>query len=499
MPFKTQRRRGGFALTALLVAVLSAGLASAVGAQTVTDPRVAEFDPSPDHWAALETGQPAVLRYTLEIYLRGALSPYVTVDMGKPSPAQDGKIRYEFASALAGLNWPTGQFEARVTAVGPGGSASSGASNPFAFSAGTGCALSLTTASILAPAAGGQYSVGVSTGDGCRWAATTSQSWLTLSTTSESGSGTLRVQVRASTLTYSRTGIVYAGGQALTIWQAAGASGPVATTPKLSWPTPLAITQGTPLGALQLNATASVAGAFTYAPQAGTVLPAGTHTLTATFVPADRILYRTATTYTTLVVDAAKFRLSVSRPSGGTISGAGINCGTLASVCQVTMPSSMTLGLQATADKGFSFSRWSGDCTGTNASTWLALNGVKTCGAVFATAAAAPPAGSSTSGGTTAEPEAGSLPAGPPFTLTVSRPTGGTVAGAGINCGSAGSTCQVSMPASMTLGLQAIPDAGYVFSNWTGHCSGTAVSLWLPLTGPRTCGAAFTLARDPIE
>jgi len=491
MPPRTQRRRGGFALIALLAAVLPAAFASPLLAQAVSDPRVAEFDPSPDHWAVLDSGQPAVLRYELEMYLLGAASPLLTVNMGKPSPAQDGKIRYDFTAAVAGLTWPAGQLEARVNAVGPEGSAASDASNPFTFSAASGCALTLSTSTIQAPAAGGQYTVGVSTGSGCRWAAATSQSWLVLSTTSGTGGGTVPIQVRASSSTSSRTGIVYVGGQTLTVWQAAGATGSNANVPVLSWPTPLPITQGTPLGTLQLNATANVPGRFTYSPPAGTVLPAGSHTLTATFVPSDVSFYRTATTYTTLVVDAGRFRLTVPRPSGGTVTGAGINCGTSGSVCQVTMPSSMTLGLQANADTGFVFSSWSGDCTGTSPSTWLTLNGVKTCGAAFRAAAAAPPSGSTTSGGTGTPNPPGSLPAGPPYTLTVSRPTGGTVMGAGINCGSTGSLCSVSMPASMTLGMQAVPDAGHAFSAWTGDCSGTSPSVWLPLTGPRACGAVF--------
>jgi hypothetical protein len=383
MPSRTQRRRGGFALIALLAAVLPAVFASPVLAQTVTDPRAAEFDPSPDHWTALDNGQPAVLRYELEMYRLGASSPLLTVDMGKPSPGRDGKIRFDFTSAVAGLTRPSGQLEARVSAVGPEGSAASDASNPFAFSAGSGCALTLSTSTIQAPAAGGRYTVGVSTGVDCSWAAATSQSWLILSTTRGMGTGTLPVQVRASSSTSSRTGFVYVGGQTLTVWQAAGATGSNANAPVLSWPTPLPITQGAPLGPLQLNATASVAGAFTYTPPAGTVLPAGSHTLTAAFVPSDLNFYRTATTYTTLVVDAATFRLTVPRPSGGTIAGAGINCGTSNNVCQVTMPSSMTIGLQATADGGFVFSGWNGDCTGTNPSIWLPLTGPRSCGATF--------------------------------------------------------------------------------------------------------------------
>ena len=70
------------------------------------------------------------------------------------------------------------------------------------------------------------------------------------------------------------------------------------TTPTVSWATPAAITQGTALSATQLNASASVAGTFAYSPAAGTVLPTGTHTLTATFTPADTTLYNTATAST---------------------------------------------------------------------------------------------------------------------------------------------------------------------------------------------------------
>ena len=383
MPFRTQRRHGGFARVALLAAVLCVAFASPLQAQPVSDPRVVEFDPSPDHWTRRDSGQPAVLRYELEMYPLGAASPLLTVDMGKPSPAQDGKIRYDFTSAIAGVTWPAGLFEARVSAVGPEGSAGSDASNPFTFSAGAGCSVTLSTSTIQAPAAGGRYTIGVSTSNTCRWTASTSQAWLILSTTGGTGIGTVLVQVRPNSSRSSRIGLVYIGGRTLTVWQAAGAIDSGRNPPTLSWPTPLAITQGTPLGALQLNATANVAGTFTYMPPPGTILTSGSHTLTATFVPADLSFYRTATTYTTLVVDTAILRLTVSRPTGGTIAGAGINCGTSGYVCQLTVPSSMTLGLQAVPDAGYVFSGWTGDCTGTNPSLWLPLAGPRACGARF--------------------------------------------------------------------------------------------------------------------
>ena len=66
-------------------------------------------------------------------------------------------------------------------------------------------------------------------------------------------------------------------------------------TPTITWANPAAITYGTPLGATQLNATASVPGGFIYTPAAGTVLNAGDNqTLHAEFNPADATNYNTA-------------------------------------------------------------------------------------------------------------------------------------------------------------------------------------------------------------
>jgi Flp pilus assembly CpaE family ATPase len=55
----------------------------------------------------------------------------------------------------------------------------------------------------------------------------------------------------------------------------------------IMWPTPASITQGTPLSATQLNATAPVPGRFVYTPAAGEVLSAGSHTLSVLFTPTD--------------------------------------------------------------------------------------------------------------------------------------------------------------------------------------------------------------------
>jgi hypothetical protein len=56
----------------------------------------------------------------------------------------------------------------------------------------------------------------------------------------------------------------------------------------ITWANPADIVYGTALGALQLNATANVAGTFTYTPAAGTILPVGDgQTLNTSFRPAD--------------------------------------------------------------------------------------------------------------------------------------------------------------------------------------------------------------------
>ena len=84
-----------------------------------------------------------------------------------------------------------------------------------------------------------------------------------------------------------------------------GSTSSVKTTPTITWAAPAAITYGTALSSTQLDATASVPGAFTYSPAAGTVPTAGAQTLSATFTPTDTTDYNTATASVTLTVNQA--------------------------------------------------------------------------------------------------------------------------------------------------------------------------------------------------
>lgn len=89
----------------------------------------------------------------------------------------------------------------------------------------------------------------------------------------------------------------YTGTSGATSWTIAKA------TPVVAWGPPAAITYGTALSAAQLNATANVPGTFAYAPAAGTVLSAGTQTLSVTFTPTDGSDYNSATATVSLVVN----------------------------------------------------------------------------------------------------------------------------------------------------------------------------------------------------
>jgi hypothetical protein len=76
------------------------------------------------------------------------------------------------------------------------------------------------------------------------------------------------------------------------------------TTPLITWPTPAAITYGTPLTSNQLNATANIAGLFTYTPTNGALLEAGTSILSVQFTPSNSA-YQSTTATAQIVVTSA--------------------------------------------------------------------------------------------------------------------------------------------------------------------------------------------------
>ena len=72
--------------------------------------------------------------------------------------------------------------------------------------------------------------------------------------------------------------------------------------PVITWPTPASITYGTLLSGTQLNASANVAGTFSYSPANGALLNAGTSTIAVTFTPTDTANYSSAIAQKTITV-----------------------------------------------------------------------------------------------------------------------------------------------------------------------------------------------------
>src|SRR5271157_440592 len=86
-------------------------------------------------------------------------------------------------------------------------------------------------------------------------------------------------------------------------------------TPTITWGAPAPIIYGTALVPSQLNATANVPGTFSYTPAVGTILRAGSHTLSATFTPTDTVDYTTATPPTTITVSKATPTITWGAPA----------------------------------------------------------------------------------------------------------------------------------------------------------------------------------------
>jgi hypothetical protein len=162
------------------------------------------------------------------------------------------------------------------------------------------------------------------------------------------------------------------------------------------------------------------------------------------------------------------YALTVSpKPTGGTITGTGINCGVNGSDCTESFPNGTTVTLQASAAPGFTFSGWSGAC---NASGQVTMSQARSCSATFTPA----------SGGSG------------PFTLTVLNPLvsggGGVIFGSGIRCdkGSIG-FCTRTAAAGTLITVTPYPDPGFVFAGWTG----TGCSSRIVLSSHLTCTANF--------
>jgi serine/threonine protein kinase len=160
-----------------------------------------------------------------------------------------------------------------------------------------------------------------------------------------------------------------------------------------------------------------------------------------------------------------RLQLTITKPTGGTISAKGIKCGTLGSDCSITPANGEPVELEVQPDAGFVFAGYTGDCAPAGRTLMLAA---RTCGATFSKVA--------TPAAAVVQP------------LTITPPTGGTLLSAGIECGTMGSDCTEDVPDGQPVTLRALADNGYTFLRFTGDCAPAGESL---MTKPRNCGATF--------
>ena len=165
--------------------------------------------------------------------------------------------------------------------------------------------------------------------------------------------------------------------------------------------------------------------------------------------------------------------LTFTKPTGGTVVGGGIECGTRGSDC-VTTPSTETVELQPVADSGYVFSGFKGDCA---PSGRVVMSQPRNCGAAF-------------------DPVGSTLNSAPvTWQLTILKPTGGTVVGSGgLVCGVLGSTCAATLPDGEAVTLTVETATGFEFVQFTGDCNpkdGTTT-----MTAARTCSATFAPATN---
>jgi hypothetical protein len=88
--------------------------------------------------------------------------------------------------------------------------------------------------------------------------------------------------------------------------------------PSLTWDTPAFILVGTPLSAMQLNASSNISGTFTYNPPIGTVLSSGINVLTALFVPTNLTNWYSETISVNILVGSAVFTTTDFSPVNST-------------------------------------------------------------------------------------------------------------------------------------------------------------------------------------
>jgi hypothetical protein len=164
--------------------------------------------------------------------------------------------------------------------------------------------------------------------------------------------------------------------------------------------------------------------------------------------------------------------LTIEKPNGGTISAVGITCGTHGANCSTKRPKGDAIELIPEPDAGFTFVGYTGDCAPGGRTI---MTTARRCGASFAPAVAVDNKG----------------PTQPLIIAPV--PTGGTLEGLDILCGTKGTACSANYPADVPAELHPTADPEYTFVKFLFDCAPIG---HMQMTGPRTCSAQFSLTKE---
>lgn len=182
-----------------------------------------------------------------------------------------------------------------------------------------------------------------------------------------------------------------------------------------------------------------------------------------TIDPVERLAsYSVTATFS--IIPASSYPLAVGRNGEGTVTSApaGIDCG---SSCSASFDTGSTVSLTAMPAAGWSFSGWSGACSGTGGCS-VGINGPKSVTATF------------------------SPPPPPRYTLTIARSGNGRVTSSpsGIDCGAA---CSAAYDSGTSVTLTAAPEGGAAFRGWGAACSGAETTCVVQMTESRGVTASF--------
>jgi hypothetical protein len=168
-------------------------------------------------------------------------------------------------------------------------------------------------------------------------------------------------------------------------------------------------------------------------------------------------------------------KLTLTPPTGGTIFGPGIKCGTKGDDCSTERPTGDVVELEARPDSGFLFTGFTGDCAPAGR---ISMSAPHKCGATFD--AVAP------------------IPKATTFSLTVDKPVGGTIATdvgtPNILCGALGDVCATEVPAGVPVAMHMEPASGFAFQAYTKDCAGGEMIM----NAAKTCGAIFMKTETPV-